>query len=129
VRELIAFADRLLEEMARRNSAWVVTHGEPHAANAMRTPDGYVLIDWDTVALAPAERDLWMLGGDLAVYTEATGHAADEAALSFYRLAWDLGDLAEYVNALRGPHADTEDMRRALGAIVRSGRIRSGGAG
>lgn len=126
VRALIAVADELLAEMRSRNADWVVTHGEPHASNVMRTPDGYVLIDWDTVALAPAERDLWMLAGadaDLTAYTNATGRAINDDAVRFYGLAWDLGDLAEYVNALRGPHNDTEDMRKALGAIERSARI------
>ena len=49
--------------------SWVVTHGEPHAGNVMRTSEGRVLVDWDTVALAPPERDLWMLvagGADAA---------------------------------------------------------------
>ena len=38
-----------------------MTHGEPHAGNVMRTDEGRLLVDWDTVALAPPERDLWML--------------------------------------------------------------------
>ena len=39
----------------------VVTHGEPHAGNVMRRSDGrHLLVDWDTVAVAPPERDLWM---------------------------------------------------------------------
>lgn len=41
---------------------WVVTHGEPHSANVLRGKDGTLhLIDWDTVRLAPRERDLWMV--------------------------------------------------------------------
>ena len=40
---------------------WVVTHGEPHPVNVMQTDAGRVLIDWDTVAIAPPERDLWMV--------------------------------------------------------------------
>jgi spectinomycin phosphotransferase len=126
VRELIELADGLLAEVRARDADWVVTHGEPHAANVMRTAHGYVLIDWDTVALAPPERDLWMLAGgeaELAAYTSTTGHEPDEAAQRLFRLAWDLGDLAEYVNALRGSHGETADARAALSAIERCGRI------
>ena len=68
VAELLALADRLAAGVAERDGEWVVTHGEPHAANVMRTGTGHVLVDWDTVALAPPERDLWMVVG-------ASGHA------------------------------------------------------
>jgi spectinomycin phosphotransferase len=63
VAELLALADRLAADIAGRGGDWVVTHGEPHAANVIRTGDGHVLVDWDTVALAPPERDLWMVMG------------------------------------------------------------------
>ena len=35
VAELLALADRLAADVAGRGSEWVVTHGEPHAANVM----------------------------------------------------------------------------------------------
>ena len=114
---LLAFADRLAADVGSRGGDWVVTHGEPHAANIMRTSEGYLLVDWDTVALAPPERDLWMVvregTDDAAAYTETTGHPLDEAALSCFRLTWDLKDLAERVNQLRTPHQDTEDTASA----------------
>jgi spectinomycin phosphotransferase len=122
VAELLALADRLREEIARRGAEWVASHGEPHAANVMRTAGGLLLLDWDTVALAPPERDLWMVveeaGDDVAAaYARATGHEPDSAALSFYRLSWDLGDLSEYLVVLRGPHQDTADTRQALQGV------------
>ena len=33
----------------------VVTHGEPHVGNAIRTEAGWMLVDWDTTLLAPPE--------------------------------------------------------------------------
>ena len=90
-----------------------MTHGEPHAGNVMRTGAGRVLVDWDTVALAPPERDLWMLvagGAEAAdLYVRATGTQLDDAALDFFRLARDLSDLAEYLNVLRSPHQEDDD--------------------
>src|SRR6185503_14185813 len=64
VAELLRLLDRLATDVASRDAEWVVTHGEPHAANIIRTDAGLALIDWDTVALAPRERDLWMLAGE-----------------------------------------------------------------
>lgn len=120
--EQLAHADRLSADLASRGVARVVTHGEPHAANVMRVGKTHVLIDWDTVALAPPERDLWMLAGadgeDLAAYTAATDHTPDQAAVDFYRLAWDLGDLSEYLTVLRSPHRETVDTRRAHDSVA-----------
>jgi spectinomycin phosphotransferase len=113
VTEAIASADRLAADVASRRGQWVVTHGEPHAGNVMRTGERQVLVDWDTVALAPPERDLWMVVGDsaaeAALYAEATGRQVDDVAVSFFRLTWDLKDLAEWLNVLRSPHRETED--------------------
>ncbi len=58
-------------------SVSTVTRGEPHGGNIMRVGRELLFIAWDTVALAPPERDLWMLdngaAGGLASDTDATG--------------------------------------------------------
>jgi spectinomycin phosphotransferase len=95
----------------------------------MRTGDQRVLVDWDTVALAPPERDLWMLANDpgdetAMLYSEATGRLLDRDALDFFRLTWDLKDLAENLNVLRSPHRETEDTARAFGGLKECVSIR-----
>jgi spectinomycin phosphotransferase len=114
---MLAAADRLALEVATRSTKWVVTHGEPHAGNVMRTDGGHVLIDWDTVALGPPERDLWMVVSDSSTeataYAAATGHQPDETVLEFFRLTWDLSDLASYLNVVRQPHRRDEDTELA----------------
>ena len=123
VADLLALADRLAADVAGRSNGWVVTHGEPHAANVMWTGERHMLIDWDTVGLAPAERDLWMVvdddGDEARTYADATGHTIDRVALDFYRLAWDLGDLAEYLSELRAPHRHNEDIENAYVGVTR----------
>jgi len=122
VAELLALADRLAAEVERRGGEWVVTHGEPHAANVMLAGRSRLLLDWDTVALAPPERDLWMLADDEGeaadAYADATGRRLDQDAVSFFRLAWDLKDLAEYLNVLRAPHRETADTARAYEGVT-----------
>ena len=104
-------------------SGWVVTHGEPHAANVISTGGRHVLIDWDTVGLAPPERDLWMVvdgdGDEARTYTATTGHTIDRVAMDFYRLAWDLDDLAAYLSELRSPHHHDEDTENAYVGVTR----------
>jgi spectinomycin phosphotransferase len=115
IAELLSLYDRL----SPGPEGWVVTHGEPHGGNLISTAEGHFLIDWDTVAFAPPERDLWMLadaGEELH---------ADRNAIDFFRLRWDLADLASFVALLRSPHRDTADTRWALqGLNVVLGRER-----
>jgi spectinomycin phosphotransferase len=91
----------------------------------MRSKGNLLLIDWDTVALALPERDLWLLatdsGEEVAIYEDATSREVSSAALSLYRQAWELADIASYIDQFRSPHdrtADTEDawtyLERAL---------------
>ena len=123
VAALLSLADRLSADVEKRGSTWVVTHGEPHSANVMRAGTSHVLVDWDTVALAPRERDLWMLVGDtadeLTSYIKATGHQIDQGAVDFFRLTWDLKDLAEYLNVLRSPHRESEDTIAAYNGLTK----------
>jgi len=113
----------------------VITHGEPHPGNVIRMPaDGacppagagpargrIMLIDWDTVALAAPERDLWMVatgtGGELRRYAELTGRPVDAAALELYRLRWALDDLSCFVRDLRAPHRRTPGTEHAWQAL------------
>jgi spectinomycin phosphotransferase len=126
--ELLALADDLHVQAEEHAHDWVVTHGEPHAGNVMRTDTGYVLVDWDTVALGPPERDLWMLvagnpaAGDL--YAQASGTQLDPSALDFFRLTWELKDLAEYLNVFRSPHEENTDTVTQFGALKNVGEIR-----
>ncbi|MBB4743753.1 spectinomycin phosphotransferase [Actinoplanes octamycinicus] len=90
---------------------WVVTHGEPHPGNVLRTPSGLRLIDWTTVQIAPPERDFWMLTDMFG--TTPTG-AGRSPATAFYRLGWILADVAAYTTDLRTPHQDDADSAAAL---------------
>jgi spectinomycin phosphotransferase len=122
VAELLAFGDRLAAEVAKGSTKWVVTHGEPHGGNVMRAGQSHALVDWDTVALAPPERDLWMLVGDdgeeATLYTDATGHELDELAVTFFRLRWDLADIAAFTDELRSPHDRNADTEKAYDALM-----------
>jgi spectinomycin phosphotransferase len=115
--ELLALGDRLAADVAARGSDWVVTHGEPHGGNVMSIGDRHVLVDWDTVALAPPERDFWMLVDDHEE-AEAVARGLDPVALSCFRLRWDLSDLASFTHQLRSPHAESEDTLKAYDALI-----------
>jgi spectinomycin phosphotransferase/16S rRNA (guanine(1405)-N(7))-methyltransferase len=117
LRRLFDRYDALVAAHASTSRA-VLTHGETHPGNTMRTADGWLLIDWDTALLAPPERDLWSLdpgdGSILAAYANATGVSPLAETLELYRLGWDLKDLAVDVARFRRPHGDTVDDRQTF---------------
>src|SRR5215469_3639478 len=120
VGHLLARFDRLAEHVAAFEP--VITHGEPHPANLLRAGTETLLIDWDTVGLAPPERDLWWVISDTDSeqalrYARATGRPVNSAALALYRLRWALDDLSIFVHRLRSGHDRTADAEHALRAI------------
>ncbi|GAA0400611.1 hypothetical protein Acor_39470 [Acrocarpospora corrugata] len=130
IQRLLADFDRRADQVRNTTAVWVVTHGEPHPGNIMRTPAGLRLIDWGTVQIAPPERDLWMLtpalsrmlgedpddhGDDpLARYTQITGRTVTSSGLALYALWWRLADIAIFADDLRRPHDTGEDIAASL---------------
>ena len=113
LRRAIARFDVLLERVRDASGPNVITHGELHPGNLLRTRAGLRLVDWDMTALARPERDLWwVISGDqdAARYRWRTGWTVNQDMLALYRLRWGLGDIAEFLSAIRGPHLRTEDM-------------------
>jgi spectinomycin phosphotransferase len=113
----LATFDGLASRLSHSSSERVVTHGEPHPGNLIRTRDGIALVDWDTVALDRPERDLWMLsdgtGSAWATYRELTGKLVDPDAVTLFRLTWTLSDLAAFTTQLRASHDENADTHKA----------------
>jgi spectinomycin phosphotransferase/16S rRNA (guanine(1405)-N(7))-methyltransferase len=113
LQRLLARYDALVLKARAQGARTVLTHGEPHPGNTMRTADGWLLIDWDTALIAPPERDLWDLdpgdGSILDAYANATGTSPQPSLLDLYRLRWDLADIAVDVSRFRRPHTGNID--------------------
>ncbi len=106
--------DRLVAAAGPQDDRTVLTHGEPHPGNLIRTSDGMVLVDWDTALFAPPERDVWLLdartgGRAAAEYTAQSGRPLSRDLLLRYDLAWSLADLAVFVELLRKTPDETAD--------------------
>jgi hypothetical protein len=110
---LLAAFDELAGRVRTRGGPMVITHGGPDAANVLKTPAGFVFVDWESALLAPPERDLWALAesdpGLLDAYSAATGTAIDIDALALYRMCYDLAEISLYLRWFRSSHDDTAD--------------------
>jgi spectinomycin phosphotransferase len=105
----LARFDRLAETVRGDGRPLVVTHGEVHPGNLLRTEGRLLLVDWDSVGLAPPERDLWWVGEAAATYTSLSGLPVSQDALELYRLRWVLDDIGEFLAEFRAPHRRTAD--------------------
>jgi len=129
LRQAFARFDGLLDRVREAGGRYVITHGEPHPGNLLRTRAGLCLVDWDMTALARPERDLWwVISGDqdAALYSWRTGRTVNQDALALYRLRWDLDDIAGFLSQIRSPHQQTADtlkswteLQQTLEAITR----------
>ena len=101
-----------LAEVAQRKP-WVVTHGEPHERNQVVVLGTTLLVDWESVRLAPAERD-WrtLVDGGLP----PTG--LDAAMLDLFDLEWRLDEISQYAAWFAAPHAGTASDRVAIGGLL-----------
>jgi spectinomycin phosphotransferase len=112
LRQAVENFDRLLDRVQQAGGPYVITHGEPHPGNLLRTREGLRLIDWDMIALARPERDLWWVisdDRDAERYSQRTGWTINQDALTLYRLRWALDDIAEFLSEFRSPHEETAD--------------------
>jgi spectinomycin phosphotransferase len=58
LRQAFARFEELVDQIRETGGPYVITHGEPHPGNLLRTRDGLRLVDWDMTAQARPERDL-----------------------------------------------------------------------
>jgi spectinomycin phosphotransferase len=107
--------DALVPAVRATADRWVVTHGEPHAGNVLWLEGGgFRFIDWDTVAVGPPERDLWVLQPRSAADRAAYGRGdADPTTAELYRLRWWLTEVCVYATGLHGTHVDDANTRES----------------
>jgi spectinomycin phosphotransferase len=106
-----------LADVARRRP-WVVTHGEPHELNMLvagQPPDAHTwFVDWESVRLAPAERD-WRT---LLERGWAPDAGVDPAMVDLFDLEWRLDEISQYAAWFAAPHTGTASDRVAMGGLL-----------
>ncbi len=113
IADVAGWTDRY-HELARRalERIWVPTHGEPHSDNQMLTQQGRYLLDWESLKLAPRERDL----RELVALGVPVG--ADPEMVEMFDLEWRLDEIDQYTAWFAAEHHGTEDDRIAFDGLV-----------
>jgi spectinomycin phosphotransferase len=126
VERVLAEFDRLAFQLSMRAAPLVISHGEPHPGNVLVCDDDrLLLLDWDTLGLAPPERDLWWLSSSDDVdafveYSVSTGIRVDPGSLRLYRLRWLLDDLVYCVRTFMTTHSVTVESEHVFATLLKS---------
>jgi spectinomycin phosphotransferase len=108
IRTLLERAEDLGGRLAQQAPAFVLCHADIHTGNVLLDADQRVwIVDWDETLLAPKERDLMFVVGGISselvgpheeeLFFQGYGATAlDPLALTYYRYAWAVGDIAAY---------------------------------
>ena len=93
---------------------WVATHGETHTGNQIRTVSGIRFVDWESLLLAPRERDLSCLVQ--AGYGLQAG--ADPVMVDLFDLEWRLSEIDQYTRWFSAAHSGTTDDAIAFDGLL-----------
>ena len=93
---------------------WVPAHGEPHSDNQLLTDRGRLLVDWESLKLAPAELDLRTL---VDAGADPADLGADREMLELFDLEWRLDEISQYAAWFAAPHTGTRDDQIAIDGL------------
>jgi spectinomycin phosphotransferase len=104
-----------------------VCHADLHAGNLFIAEEGnFYIVDWDTLLLAPKERDLMFIGAGLmgnhhrpedeeALFYQGYGHTeVNTSALAYFRYERIIQDIAAYGEELLSEEGGDEDRKQSL---------------
>jgi spectinomycin phosphotransferase len=107
----------LTEVAVGARGSWVATHGEPDTGNQLVTAAQRYLVDWESLKVAPAERDL-RLFVDLGCREALTGRSLDWRMVEMFDLEWRLDEIAQYAAWFAAAHTGSASDAVAYGGLL-----------
>jgi len=125
--ELIKRAEILANKLSDLAMEFVICHSDLHAGNILIGIDGrFYIADWDTLSMAPKERDLMFIGGGLMnndrspqeeealFYQTYTPGKINLDAIAYYRYERIIQDIAAFCEQLLLSQDGGEDREQSL---------------
>jgi spectinomycin phosphotransferase len=126
VSELVSRGGQLGETLRGRSLEGVLCHGDIHAGNVLIDEDlALYIVDWDTLSIAPKERDLMFIGAGIggvwnsareqALFYQGYGRTEiDSMATAYYRYERIVQDIAAYCEQLLLSDEGGDDREQSL---------------
>lgn len=107
IENIINRAEELAQILKGQNLEYVLCHGDIHAGNVFIDKENNLhVVDWDTLVVAPKERDLMFIGGGIGewnkeyqskLFYQGYGQTSiNQQALSYYRYERIVEDIVDY---------------------------------
>jgi spectinomycin phosphotransferase len=130
IRHLVIRAEQLASVLQGQSLPFILCHADIHVGNLLITAnDRLYVVDWDTITLAPKERDLMFVGSGLG----GDGHTAEEeetlfyegygqteidpVALAYYRYERIVQDISAYCEQILLTDEGGEDRQEGLSQL------------
>lgn len=132
ISDLVGRAEQFGNALVARPLEHVLCHADIHAANILiGANDTLYIVDWDTLILAPKERDLMFVGGGVdniwrsareeTLFYEGYGQTElDPMALAYYRYERIVEDIAAFCEQLLLTGEGGADREQALRYLTNS---------
>ncbi|MCB9450032.1 MAG: aminoglycoside phosphotransferase family protein [Anaerolineaceae bacterium] len=137
INRIISRAESLAARLKAESSPLVLCHADMHAGNVLLdSAGGLHIVDWDTLILAPKERDLMYAGGGLfpnqrtpqeeetLFYRGYSSAQPDPAGLAYYRYERIVQDIAAYCEQIL--YTEPHNADRAVGLRQLTGQFTPG---
>ena len=125
--ELIKRTEHFAQILLEQPLEFILCHGDIHGWNLLIDKNGALyMVDWDTLIIAPKERDLMFIGGGLgdsgytpqeeeAMFYQGYGQAnINQVAISYYRCERVIEDIAVYCEHIFLSDEGGEDRKESL---------------
>ena len=140
ISHLVNRAEQLASVLQSHSPQFILCHADIHVGNVLiTTNDTLYVVDWDTLTLAPRERDLMFIGGGLG----GGGHTAeqeealfyvgygqtriDPITLAYYRHERIVQDIAAYCEQIlltdKGGEDEKEGLRQLMSQFLPGGVV------
>lgn len=135
ISNLIQRAEYLASVLQTQSNPFVLCHADIHAGNMLIDAEDHLyLVDWDTLILAPKERDLMFVGGGLflnqrspeeeeRLFYQGYGQTqVNPLALAYYRYERIVQDIAAYCEEILLTDEGGQDRENGLNQLMRQFR-------
>jgi spectinomycin phosphotransferase len=123
---LLNFLNMAVNEISHSRQNLCLCHGDIHANNIFIDENDFYIVDWDTIIMAPKEKDLMFIGGGVGgkwnseeeVINFYKGYGQntkiDNELLKYYRCERIIQDIYEFYHEIIGSKYDMEKRKLCL---------------
>lgn len=124
--KMIHTTEKCVEIIKTKKPGYCLCHGDIHAGNLLINKNTFYIVDWDTILMAPKERDLMFIGGGIGnkwnteeeIRNFYAGYGdeikVDQDLIKYYRHERIIQDICEFYHQITGSRTNDEERELCL---------------